>query len=335
MWAGVSQSGMGRFSELVRYGFMPDTGLTCVGKWPGRSQNRRDIVLSSWWVRFVSLVCVRHRGWLDPCGTGRPIEETSSRRKNETTYVFHEELFGLVVGVEEVKVLEDRHAHLCLAHGVDGVDVEGRFRAYVAGGEEGVGHEAVLVVVCDLGEDGRAPGDWVGLLALLWVARQCAFSLYIMLAKRSPGSGLYHTKIYGSNETHSPIMPHTNHLLRPLRIQNPHNLPRHLLHPVLLEVIGAVRGSVSQQVRGDDAVPRGAELVDLVVPVVAGAGEAVEEEEVRLGACFGGHVHVCVFDPGGADDGGLEVLGVGYFGHCGVVLVAVSSGTTYWFGWRE
>ena len=130
-------------------------------------------------------------------------------------------------------------------------------------------------------------------------------------------------------------MRHAMHALNALMIQDLHDLRSHLFPAIRFGVQGAVGLPVPEQVRREHAVAAGAEIGDLEAPVVAGGGEAMEEEE-RGERGVGGDVDVAVGGAGGELEG-LGVLGEGDGCHffldvvCGLKRVGL---LWYWGVWR-
>ncbi len=75
-------------------------------------------------------------------------------------------------------------------------------------------------------------------------------------------------------------MPHPQDLsLHPLMPQNLHQMPIHLLQPIRLQLLRLIPIAIAQHVRGKDPILSRRERANLVPPVIAGAGEAIEKEE--------------------------------------------------------
>ena len=93
-------------------------------------------------------------------------------------------------------------------------------------------------------------------------------------------------------------MPHRNHPLRLLVLDDIDQVPRELGPDVRLWLRGLVRLAVREHVWGDDPIAPRCEVRDLETPVVRGRREAVDEEE-RGFAWLGWGVTVCVLVPAG------------------------------------
>ena len=93
-------------------------------------------------------------------------------------------------------------------------------------------------------------------------------------------------------------MPHRDHPLRLLVLDDIDQVPRELGSDVRLWLRGLVRLAVREHVWGDDPITSRSEVRDLETPVVRGRREAVDEEE-RGFAWLGWGVEVGVLVPAG------------------------------------
>ena len=97
-------------------------------------------------------------------------------------------------------------------------------------------------------------------------------------------------------------MPHRDHPLRLLVLDDIDQVPRELGPDVRLWLCGLVRLAVREHVRGDDPITPGCEVRDLETPVVRGRREAVDKEE-RGFARLGWGMEVCLLGPAGGFGG--------------------------------
>lgn len=77
-----------------------------------------------------------------------------------------------------------------------------------------------------------------------------------------------------------PVVCHRDNLLDSLSIQETHNLPAHLLEPIRFFFLRFVSSTISQQIRYDESIALAGEMLDLSIPVVAGFGEPMKEEDI-------------------------------------------------------
>lgn len=89
-------------------------------------------------------------------------------------------------------------------------------------------------------------------------------------------------------------MAHTHNRLESTDIQDLNNLPTHLLQTVGFLLPRFIGRPVAEEIRDDESKATVGEELDLVAPIVGGAGEAVEEEHMGLGVlCRDVHVAIC------------------------------------------
>ena len=88
-------------------------------------------------------------------------------------------------------------------------------------------------------------------------------------------------------------MAHAHHGVESTDIEDLNNLPTHLFQAVGFLLPRLIGRPVAQEIGDDESVATVGEELDLVPPVVGGAGETVEKEHMGLGvSCRDVHVAV-------------------------------------------
>ena len=89
-------------------------------------------------------------------------------------------------------------------------------------------------------------------------------------------------------------MAHAHHGVESTDIEDLNNLPTHPFQPVSFLLPRLIGRPVAQKIRDDESIPTVGEELDLMAPVIGGAGKAVEEEHMGLGVlCRDVHVAIC------------------------------------------
>jgi hypothetical protein len=136
----------------------------------------------------------------------------------------------------------------------------------------------------------------------------------------------------------APVMGYGDHSLDTLVVEDGHDIARHGVSDVGLDGGRFGRAAVAETVGCEDAIAAGHEVVNLVVPVMGGGGEAVYEEQGGLAWVGGRAVDVGVLDARGGDCVGT-VWQEGAVGRHGVsmeeafwwlVVVMESLNSAYW-----